>query len=102
MVSQKATYLDDLVQTVSLHVINPVYLSGVVFPFLAIYITFFYLWIYVYGVDEYYEAGLITFAVLVFSHILAFLCCFWSVHVLTFLNFRKVSVVARHQLIAIH
>ncbi|XP_055917032.1 endoplasmic reticulum transmembrane helix translocase [Eupeodes corollae] len=91
MVSQKATYLDDLVQTVSLHVINPVYLSGVVFPFLAIYITFFYLWIYVYGVDEYYEAGLITFAVLVFSHILAFLCCFWSVHVLTFLNFRKVK-----------
>lgn len=88
----KATSLDDLIQSVSLHIINPAYLSGVVFPFLAIYIVFFYLWIYVYGVDDYYEAGLVTFGVLVFSHILTFLCCFWSVHVLIFLNSRKVKI----------
>lgn len=87
----KAKNLDDLIQSVTLHIMNPTYLSGVVFPFLAIYITFFYVWLNLYGGDEYYEAGIVIFAALVFCHILTFLCCFWSVHVLVFLNSRKVK-----------
>lgn len=40
--------LDDLVQYVTLHVRKPTPLSGVVLPFVPLYLTAFYLWIYVY------------------------------------------------------
>lgn len=84
--------IDDLVQYVTLYVRNPIVLSGVVLPFIPLYLGSFYLWIAVYGVKEHYEAGLVAIAVIAFVHILTLLCCYWSVHVLAFLNCRKVKV----------
>ncbi|XP_065358266.1 endoplasmic reticulum transmembrane helix translocase [Calliphora vicina] len=84
--------IDDLVQYVTLYLRNPIALSGVVLPFIPLYLGAFYLWIAVYGVEEYYEAGLVTIAAIAFVHVLTLLCCYWSVHVLAFLNCRKVKV----------
>lgn len=84
--------IDDLVQYVTLYVRNPIVLSGVVLPFIPLYLGAFYLWIAVYGVEEHYEAGLVAIAAIAFIHILTLLCCYWSVHVLAFLNCRKVKV----------
>lgn len=83
--------LDELVQYVTLHVQNPIILTGVVLPFGILYAIAFYLWFVVYGVVEHYEAGIICLAAIIFVHILTSLFCFWSVHVLTFLNCHKVS-----------
>uniref|UniRef100_A0A0A1X7L2 Probable cation-transporting ATPase 13A1 n=1 Tax=Zeugodacus cucurbitae TaxID=28588 RepID=A0A0A1X7L2_ZEUCU len=87
----KKPSLDDLVQNVTLHIRNPIALSGIVMPFVILYLGVFYAWIFIYGVDVHYEAGLITVAVIAFIQILALLCCYWSVHVLTFLNCRNVK-----------
>ncbi|KAI8126736.1 Manganese-transporting ATPase 13A1 [Lucilia cuprina] len=84
--------IDDLVQYVTLYVRNPIILSIVVLPFTLLYLGAFYLWIAVYGVEEYYEAGLVAIAAIAFVHVLTLLCCYWSVHVLAFLNCRKVKV----------
>lgn len=84
--------LDDLVQYVGLYTRNPIALSGVVLPFIPLYLGAFYLWIAVYGVEQHYEAGLIAIVAIAFVHILSLLCCYWSVHVLAFLTCRKVKV----------
>ncbi|XP_073824966.1 endoplasmic reticulum transmembrane helix translocase-like [Musca autumnalis] len=84
--------LDDLVQYVGLYVRNPLVLSGLILPFVPLYFGAFYLWIAVYGIEEHYEAGLVSVAAIAFVHILTLLCCYWSVHVLAFLNCRKVKV----------
>lgn len=84
--------IDDLVQYVTLYVRNPIVLSGVVLPFIPLYIGAFYLWIVVYGVEAHYEAGLVAIAVIACAHVLTLLCCYWSVHVLAFLNCRQVKV----------
>ncbi|XP_055376470.1 endoplasmic reticulum transmembrane helix translocase [Condylostylus longicornis] len=83
--------LDDLISYVTLHVLTPVYLSGIVLPFAALYVTSIYLWIYVYNGEEYDEAGFIAIVVIGFWHILTLLCCFWSVHIQTLLNCRTVK-----------
>lgn len=84
--------VDDLVKYVTLYVRNPIVLSGVVLPFIPLYLGAFYLWIAVYGVEEHYEAGLVAIAAIAFAHVLTLLCCYWSVHVLAFLNCRQVKV----------
>lgn len=89
--SRKSCAIDDLIQYVTLYVRNPVILCGVVWPFIPLYVGAFYLWIVVYGIDEYYEGGLVAIAAIAFVHILTLLCCYWSVHVLAFLNCHKVK-----------
>lgn len=81
--------LDDLVQYATIHIPLPVALSGSVMPFMLIYALWLYLWVFVYGIDEYRDAGLLFLAGIGFTQILVCLCCFWSVHVQTFLNCRK-------------
>uniref|UniRef100_A0AAG5DGM3 Cation-transporting ATPase n=1 Tax=Anopheles atroparvus TaxID=41427 RepID=A0AAG5DGM3_ANOAO len=81
--------LDDLVQYATIHIPLPVALSGSVMPFMLIYALWLYLWVFVYGIDEYRDAGLLFLAGIGFTQIFVCLCCFWSVHVQTFLNCRK-------------
>nr|XP_029709139.1 LOW QUALITY PROTEIN: manganese-transporting ATPase 13A1-like [Aedes albopictus] len=81
--------LDELVQYVTLHVPSHVLLSGSTLPFMMVYALWGYLWVCVYGVEDYWEAGLLTLAGIGFVQILVCLCCFWSVHVQVFLNCRK-------------
>lgn len=83
--------VDDLVQYVTLHTPSHVLLSGSVLPFMGLYAVWAYLWVAVYGIEEYWEAGLLTLAGIGFVQVFVCLCCFWSVHVQTFLNCRKVS-----------
>lgn len=83
--------IDDLVQYVTLHTVNPVALSGVVWPFAISYLICLF-FIYQSG-DNNYEVGLIALAVVAVVHIFTSLCCYWSVHVSAFLNCQKVRVV---------
>lgn len=81
--------IDDLVQYVTLHKVLPIALSGVVWPFVLLYLGCLF---FIYQSDaDYYEFGLIILAVIACLHILASLCCYWSVHISAFLNCRKVS-----------
>lgn len=80
--------IDDLVQYVTLHKVNPIALSGVVWPFVLSYLLCLF-FIYQSG-DENYEVGFIVLAAVACVHILASLCCYWSVHISAFLNCRKV------------
>ncbi|XP_019619059.1 PREDICTED: manganese-transporting ATPase 13A1-like isoform X1 [Branchiostoma belcheri] len=76
-----APSIDDLVQRVSLYNLRPFLFHFYVAPFLIIYAAWLYVWLGVYGVEEYFEAGLIALAVIGIVQILACLFCHWSVHV---------------------
>lgn len=85
--------IDDLVQSVSLHIPRQFLFHGYILPFLTLYGCWLYGWLFVYGVEEYYEAGLIGVAVIGLVQILSCLCCHWSVHVQCFLTCKKVSIL---------
>lgn len=85
--------IDELIQYVTLHTTTPVILSGSVLPFFILYSLWFYSWAFIYGIEEYWEAGLVSLAVIACGQILCCLCCFWSVHIQTFLNCRKVCKI---------
>ncbi|EZA50425.1 manganese-transporting ATPase 13A1 [Ooceraea biroi] len=78
--------VDDLVQSVSLYNPRRLIFNGYVLPFLVAQFSWIYCWIFVYGLDEYYEAGLVGIAAIGVLHIFLCLCCQWSVHIQTFLN----------------
>jgi len=85
--------IDDLVQSVSLHIPRQFLFHGYILPFLTLYGCWLYGWLFVYGVEEYYEAGLIGVAVIGLVQILSCLCCHWSVHVQCFLTCKSVSIL---------
>ncbi|XP_066294107.1 endoplasmic reticulum transmembrane helix translocase-like [Branchiostoma lanceolatum] len=76
-----APSIDDLVQRVSLYNLRPFLFHFYVAPFLVVYAVWLYVWLGVYGVGEYFEAGLIALAVIGIVQILSCLFCHWSVHV---------------------
>nr|CAG4634605.1 EOG090X00J5 [Alona affinis] len=78
--------LDDLVQKVTLHNPLPTILHGYSLPFIALYGLWFYVWVFVYGVEEYLEPGWIALAGIGLIQVLVSLSCYWSVHVRTFLT----------------
>ncbi|MGH0154350.1 UNVERIFIED_CONTAM: hypothetical protein FKN15_029009 [Acipenser sinensis] len=72
---------DELVQSVSLYRRRPRLLHGTVLPFVAVlYPAWLYLWLAVYGVAEYPEAGFIALAAIGIAHVLTALSGHWSVH----------------------
>ncbi|EFX70258.1 hypothetical protein DAPPUDRAFT_217456 [Daphnia pulex] len=83
--------LDDLVQKVSLHNPLPTIIHGYSLPFIFLYGLWFYLWVFVYGVEEYPEAGWITLAGIGLIQVLVSLSCYWSVHIRTFLTCTSTS-----------
>ncbi|XP_055543818.1 endoplasmic reticulum transmembrane helix translocase [Wyeomyia smithii] len=98
---RKSGSLDELVQYVTLHIPNHVLLNGSLLPFLILVTIWFYLWVFVYKVDEYWEAGLLTLAGIGFVQVFVCLCCFWSVHVQTFLNCRKANGPEKAQVVKV-
>ncbi|EDV58922.1 manganese-transporting ATPase 13A1 [Drosophila erecta] len=109
--AKESSKLDDLVQYVSLHVRIPTPLTGVVLPFVPLYLSAFYLWINVSGGGEnettknevmsqtttdnsttWNDVGFIAVLAIAFLHILTLLFCYWSVHVLTILTCRRVKL----------
>ncbi|CAG9797201.1 unnamed protein product [Chironomus riparius] len=91
MSSKHRPRIDDLIECISLHIPNPILLHWTIFPFILLYLVHLYLWIYVYGFTEYYEAGLIVIVGIAFVQIITCLSCFWSVHFRTFTSCRKVK-----------
>ena len=83
--------LDDLVQKVSLHNPLPTVIHGYSLPFILLYGLWCYLWVFVYGIQEYPEAGWITLAGIGLIQILVSLSCYWSVHIRTFLTCANTS-----------
>ncbi|XP_054281923.1 endoplasmic reticulum transmembrane helix translocase [Macrosteles quadrilineatus] len=81
--------VDDLVQSVSLYSPRPIIFNGTVLPFLFMYATWLYTWVFVYGIDEFSEAGFVGIVVVSLTQILSCLCCYWSVHVQCFLTCKK-------------
>ncbi|XP_046376325.1 endoplasmic reticulum transmembrane helix translocase-like [Haliotis rufescens] len=76
-----AAPLNDEIQSVSYYNIRHVSLHGYVAPFIFIYIAWFYTWANVYGIQDYYEGGLIALAIIGLVQILTALFCLWSIHV---------------------
>lgn len=91
MISKGRPRVDELIQSISLHTPFPLLFHGTIFPFLFLYGFWLYSWVFVYGVEEYYEAGLVTLIGIAFVQIFTCLCCFWSVHFRAFTSCRKVS-----------
>lgn len=87
----KNARVDELIQSISLHKPNKVAFHATVFPFMILYACWFYFWVFVYGIDEHYEAGLVTLVGIAFVQIFTCLCCFWSVHFRAWTSCRKVS-----------
>ena len=83
--------LDELVQKVSLHNPLPTIIHGYSLPFIFLYGVWFYCWVFVYGVEEYQEAGWIALAGIGLIQVLVSLSCYWSVHVRTFLTCANTS-----------
>ncbi|KAK9509934.1 hypothetical protein O3M35_004821 [Rhynocoris fuscipes] len=83
--------VDDLVQSVTLHKLRPIIFHGTIFPFIFPYLGWFYCWIFVYGMEEFSEAGFVGTAVIAVVQILSCLCCYWSVHVQSFLTCKKTN-----------
>lgn len=83
--------IDELVQTVTLHKPRKLLFTGYILPSVVLLTIWIYSWIFVYGIDEYYDAGLVGIAVIGLLQIFICLCCQWSVHVHTFLNCSSVS-----------
>ncbi|XP_033335315.1 endoplasmic reticulum transmembrane helix translocase [Megalopta genalis] len=86
MATNATTRIDDLVQSVTLHRPRKLLFSGYILPFAVLHSIWIYSWIFVYGMNEYYEAGLVGVAAIGMFQIFVCLCCQWSVHVHTFLN----------------
>lgn len=83
--------IDELIQRISLHTQNPIPLHLTVLPFVVLYSCAIYFWVFVYGVEDYYEAGIVTLVGIACVQIFTCLCCFWSVHFRTFASCRSVS-----------
>ncbi|KYQ50837.1 putative cation-transporting ATPase 13A1 [Trachymyrmex zeteki] len=81
-----SSLVDDLVQSVSLHNPRKWVFNGYILPFVMLQSLWIYCWIFVYGVDEYYDAGLVGIAAIGMLQIFLCLCCQWSVHIHTFIN----------------
>ncbi|CAL1689453.1 unnamed protein product [Lasius platythorax] len=86
MAVTSSSRVDELVQSVSLHNPRRWMFNGYILPFVMLQSLWIYCWIFVYGIDEYYDAGLVGIAAIGVLQIFLCLCCQWSVHVHTFLN----------------
>ncbi|XP_017761038.1 PREDICTED: manganese-transporting ATPase 13A1 isoform X2 [Eufriesea mexicana] len=78
--------IDELVQTVTLHNPRKLLFTGYILPSVILHTVWIYSWIFIYGIGEYYDAGLVGIAAIGVLQIFICLCCQWSVHIHTFLN----------------
>ncbi len=86
-----ASIVCDEIASISLFTLRPLLLHFYVAPFIFLYGAWLYVWAFVYGIEEYYEAGLIALAVIGILQILTVLFCLWFVEVRCLLTCSKVS-----------
>ncbi|XP_054714931.1 endoplasmic reticulum transmembrane helix translocase-like [Uloborus diversus] len=85
--------VDDLVHSVTLYTSRRLLFHGYVGPFVILYLLWFYIWAFQYGVSEYFEAGMIAVAIIGIFQILTCLFCHWSVHIQCLLSCNKVKTI---------
>lgn len=83
------TRIDELVQSVTLYTARPLVTHGTILPFIFLYLSWLYVWIFVYGIEDFNEAGFVGMGVIGLLQIFSCLCCYWSVHVQCLLTCRK-------------
>lgn len=83
--------INDEIQSISCHNIRPLFLHGYIGPFVILYAIWLYSWIFIYGLESYFEAGLIVLAIIGLLQILVSLFCVWSVDVRCSLTCSKVK-----------
>ncbi|KAJ8300410.1 hypothetical protein KUTeg_021929 [Tegillarca granosa] len=83
--------LNDDIQSVTFYNIRPLFFHGYIGPFAVLYSIWLYCWVAVYGLENYFEAGLIALAILGLLQILTSLFCLWSVDVRCALTCQKVQ-----------
>lgn len=72
---------DDELDYIQLYNVKPTFFHFYVGPWLLIYGLIAYVWLFVFGLEEFLDVGRILFCVAAFLHALVFLSCQWSVHV---------------------
>ena len=80
------------IQHISLHNLRPLILHGYIGPFLILYGVWLYMWVVIYGLEGYFEAGLIALAMIGLLQILCCLFCHWFVSVQCALTCSKVCL----------
>lgn len=85
--------LNEEIQRVAYYNIRPLVFHGYVGPFALIYVSWFYCWTVLYGLEDYFEVGLIVLAIIGVLQILTSLFCLWSVHVRCALTCASVRIL---------
>lgn len=96
MIEKRENTIDDLVRYVTLHNRKPLMLNGCILPFVFLYGLAGYI-INSYGSNNpektnTFEIGMIIISVVAAIQLIVSLCCFWNVHINTFLSYNKVSL----------
>jgi cation-transporting ATPase 13A1 len=83
---------DDLVSSVSLYRDRHWSLHLHIGPYIALaYPAWFYTWATYFGIDDYWEAGMIALAAVALIQVLLCLSCHWNVHILAAFSCSRVS-----------
>ena len=86
-----AAPLNEEIQHISYCNIRPVVFHGYVAPFIFIYAAWLYVWVAIYGIEEYFEGGLIALAIIGLIQVLTSLFCLWSIGIRCALTCATVS-----------
>ncbi|KAK6023176.1 hypothetical protein OSTOST_11095, partial [Ostertagia ostertagi] len=73
--------VDALVESVTTYRSRPLWAHLYAAPFGVLYASWFYVWLTLYGADEYYELGFIGAAIICLIQALIILFCHWFVSV---------------------
>ncbi|XP_071948299.1 endoplasmic reticulum transmembrane helix translocase-like [Antedon mediterranea] len=84
-----ASSVDDVIASLTPLNLRPTIFHGYVAPFAVLYVCWFYCFAFIYGINEYFEAGMIAVAGIGCLQILVGLFCHWSVHIRSLLTCGK-------------
>ena len=93
--------LSDEVKSVELYTSVPVIYHGYVGPFLFLYGLIFSLWIFYFGLMDYFELGCICLAATGVIQVLTCLSCHWSIHVKAKLSCKRVKDISSATLVKV-
>ncbi|EDO44726.1 predicted protein [Nematostella vectensis] len=93
--------LTEEIDYVKLYNLRPLVFHLYLLPFIPLYGAWLYTWLMIYGVSEYFEAGLIAVAIIGLLQILSGLFCHWNVHVRSFFTCASESNPSRAKIIKV-
>ena len=90
MENQENDYLSDSLKETHLYRMRPVVYHGYVLPFVLLYSVWSYVWVFYLGFSDFFEAGMIGYAIIGLLQVLCCLFCYWFVQVQCLLTCSKV------------